>query len=57
MHWFEKLIYRNPTASKSAPCLPAQIKPDTTVIVIDALDECDGKNPMGKFIEVIIKAF
>jgi hypothetical protein len=48
-----------PAAATGRPTrsLSSQMEPEVTVIVIDALDECNDKDQMGEFIEIIISAF
>src|SRR6202167_2020810 len=42
---------------RSTCSLASPIELDATVIVIDALNECNDKDQMGEFIEIIISAF
>ena len=45
------------TASGYIPYPPVQMNSETTIIVVDGLDECDDKTSMGQFVEIIIDTF
>ena len=54
---FQKLVIEPIVAANRFASLPTATNPVTMVIIIDALDECNDKDQMAAFIEILIRAF